>query len=194
MNPILLICLISSPHSPEFPNSLSAPDSPAPPKAPCHITPIQSFFLGAILTATSCSNEGCGWTCTCTQQCQHHDSPSPENSNWAPREIKQPHTTRVLSNLPSPGHPPEPEPASKAERSKSWEVRNLGSCILPEPHKICSLFACRKIANCYFSDFSSTHYGCKHICAHLSTFISLSLAHTQGTMRRDSHSVLEGRK
>lgn len=154
----------------------------------------QANLLGAILIATSCSNKEHGWTCPCTQQSQHHDSPSPENSNWVPREPKQLPRAHVLSSLPSPGHPPESEPASKAKRSKSWEVRNLRGSILPEPPKICSLFACGKIANCYFSDFSSTYYGCKHIRAHLSTFVSSSLARTQGTTRRDSHGMLKGRK
>lgn len=162
---------------------------------PC-ATQLQHNLLDAILIATSCSNEERGWTCTCTQQCHniHHDPPSPENSNWVPRELKEPHTAHVLSNLPSPGHPPKSEPASRAERSKSWEVRNLTGSILPEPHKICSLFSCRKRAKWYFSGFSSTHYGCKHICAHLSALVSPSLARTQGTRRRDSHSLLEGRK
>lgn len=77
----------------------------------------QSNLLGAILIAVGCSNEECGWTCACTQQCQHHDSPSPENSNLVPREFKQPLTAHVLSNLSSPGHPPESEPA--------WKVKKL---------------------------------------------------------------------
>lgn len=82
----------------------------------------QANLSGAILIATSCSNKEHGWTCPCTQQSQHHDSPSPENSNWVPREPKQLPRAHVLSSLPSPGHPPESEPASKAERSEIWEV------------------------------------------------------------------------
>lgn len=90
----------------------------AAPPMPC-ATWHQSNLLGAILIAISCSNEEHGRTCTCIQQSQHHDSPSPQNSNWVPREFKQPQAAHVLSKLSSPGHPPESESTSKAERSES---------------------------------------------------------------------------
>lgn len=150
MSPILLICFDSlSLHSSEFPNSLSVPgSSPAPLHALCHVTPVQSFR--------------CHSNCNKLQQWRtwmklHLHTTVPTSWFSQPRELKQLHTAHVLSNLPSPGHPPESQPASKAGRSKSWEVRNLRGSVLPEPHKTCSLFACRRTANCYFSDFSPTH-------------------------------------
>lgn len=111
----------------------------------------QSNLLGAILIAVGCSNEECGWTSACTQQCQHHDSPSPENSNLVPREFKQP--SQLMSSAICPVQDTHLS-LSLPERSKSWQVRNQRGRILSEPHKICSWFACRKIAKCYFSNFA----------------------------------------
>jgi len=58
--------------------------------------------------------------------------------------------------------------------------------ILPQTHKNCHLSAHGKITKCLFAAFFPTRYERKHVCAHLSAFISPSLARTQGTLRTDT--------